>query len=341
MGEQILPDSDGQPGGPGARIPLWGNATGTPAAPSRSLLWDDGPAAPGGPVQAASGPGGPPAATAPAARPAAARPAAPPARPAGPPRPPAGTVTSRSTSGTVSQPTLVALVVIIIVGIVAGGLAVNAAHKPAYHPPSTGSGYAYPAPTTDSGSPYGADLNTGATDDPYATASTDDPATDVPSATTDSSSAAPPSSDPDVWTTATGPGGIVVSYPAAWTLGPGKVVTNMEADDPTTDGRFLRFGADKMSATDALTAVRGYVAATPGIQDGYRELQLTAVGVGPAGDGADWEFTFTKEGRTRHAFGRYWAQNGQLYVIYLSTWDDDWSATSHVRQHVFDNSYAP
>jgi hypothetical protein len=129
---------------------------------------------------------------------------------------------------------------------------------------------------------------------------------------------------PDGFAMVSGPGGVQVPIPATWSVHAGAVPTNLQADDPGRPGRFIRFGGDAMPLDDALAAVRMYERATPSIRTDYRRLRLARVSFGPIGEGVDWEFTFSKDGRQRHAYGRYWQQNGLLYVVYLSTWEDDW-----------------
>lgn len=121
-----------------------------------------------------------------------------------------------------------------------------------------------------------------------------------------------------------GPAGIQVPIPDTWSVHAGAVDSNLQADDLATSGRFLRFGGDRLEVADTLAAVRLQEKKTPTIRTGYRRIRLAEVAAGPTGQAVDWEFTFSKDGGTRHAYGRYWLQNGTVYVVYLSSAESDW-----------------
>jgi hypothetical protein len=200
----------------------------------------------------------------------------------------------------------------------------------------TGAG-TYPAPVSsaDSGALDTGPLDSGPVDSGVPTADSTEPAPTVqdspPTATEEASG----------YTVYQGPGDISVPIPSGWAVHAGVVPSNEQADDPNVPGRFIRFGADEMNAGNAVAAVSRSESMTPTIRPGYRRLRLRPVAFGPDGDAADWEFTFTKDGRTRHAYGRYWRQNGLLYVVYLSTWQDDWAASAGVLQFLLTRSSAP
>jgi hypothetical protein len=59
---------------------------------------------------------------------------------------------------------------------------------------------------------------------------------------------------------------------------------------------------------------------------------------GSAQEAVDWEFTFTKAGQPRHAYGRYWVYAGTEYVVYLSTPADRWNATQNVLSVLLDSA---
>jgi hypothetical protein len=131
-----------------------------------------------------------------------------------------------------------------------------------------------------------------------------------------------------------GPAGVQVPVPEDWSLGPGAVPSNLQADDPAVPGRFLRFGGDPADGTDPVATVGRYEAESPGIRTGYQRIRLEPVSFGPSSLGADWEFTFLRNGRTRHAYGRYWYDGGTLHVVYLSTYETDWSSSADLLQVV-------
>jgi hypothetical protein len=129
--------------------------------------------------------------------------------------------------------------------------------------------------------------------------------------------------------TVSGPGGLSVSIPADWVVGGSPSAANRQASAPGDDRTFVRFGASAPPAVPLLTEIQNGESGNPNVRNGYQRIQLgetyflgqTAV---------DWEFTFVKDGVTRHALGRYWRQNGLGYVIYLSAPDPDWSSARWV-----------
>jgi len=142
------------------------------------------------------------------------------------------------------------------------------------------------------------------------------PTTTEPPATTDKSGVG----DGE---TVTGPGGIRVEIPAGWTVSDSPAAANQQASDPSDPQVFVRFGASAAPDVPLLTEIQNGERGNPNVQNGYRRVQL--VGTSFLGQAAvDWEFTFVKDGMTRHALGRYWRQNGLTYVIYLSAPDSRW-----------------
>lgn len=144
-----------------------------------------------------------------------------------------------------------------------------------------------------------------------------------------------PSTEDDV-RTVSGPAGISVSIPADWTVGGAPTDANQQASDPADPAVFVRFGGAVAPDVPLLTEIRNGETGNPNVRNGYQRLQLaelTFLGR-PA---VDWEFTFVKDGVARHAFGRYWRQDGLTYVIYLSAPVDRWSSVDWVFQIMSDS----
>ncbi len=147
----------------------------------------------------------------------------------------------------------------------------------------------------------------------------------------------PPTYDPPATTeepdtalrTVSGPGGLAVSIPAGWVVGGSPAAANQQASAPGDDRTFVRLGAARPPAVPLLTEIRNGESGNPNVQNGYERVQLAeTVFLGQTA--VDWEFTFVKDGVTRHAFGRYWRQNGLGYVIYLSAPDTEWTSVQWV-----------
>ena len=128
--------------------------------------------------------------------------------------------------------------------------------------------------------------------------------------------------------TVTGLGGVSVAIPADWTVGPGAVPSNLQADSPTAD-RLIRFGGSASTDISLLDTVAGNENSNPNIADGYQRIQLAPVPSLPI-EAVDWEFTFVKDGVTRHSYGRYWRLDGIDYVVYASTAADLWPSMTNI-----------
>lgn len=155
--------------------------------------------------------------------------------------------------------------------------------------------------------------------------------TDPPPTTTGET----PSTEDDL-RTVTGPHGISLRIPASWTVGGSPAAANQQASDPADPSVFLRFGAADAPDVPLPTEIQNGETGNPNVRNGYRRVQLvelTFLGQ-PA---VDWEFTFVKDGVTRHAFGRYWRQDGLTYVIYLSAPADRWVYVDWVFQIMSDS----
>jgi hypothetical protein len=156
------------------------------------------------------------------------------------------------------------------------------------------------------------------------------PTTTEPPTTTDKS-------DVSDGETVTGPGGISVEIPAGWTVDDSPAAANQQASDPSDPQVFVRFGASAPPDVPLLTEIENGERGNPNVQNGYQRVQLVETSfLGQAA--VDWEFTFVKDGMTRHALGRYWRQNGLTYVIYLSAPDSRWLSVRWVFDMLADSA---
>lgn len=128
--------------------------------------------------------------------------------------------------------------------------------------------------------------------------------------------------------TVTGPAGVYVAIPADWTVKPGAVASNYQADSPSAD-RLIRFGGSASTGTSLLDTVASNETGNPNITNGYQRIQLAPVTTLPI-EAVDWEFTFVKDGVTKHSYGRYWRRDGVDYVVYASTAADLWHAMTEI-----------
>jgi len=313
---------DDGPDGAG-RPPGWHNPPPSGSRQPRRLLWDTDVAEPaadaGGPTPAVlppePGPGLPPP------WPGQLTPGPP------PPMPP----TQRPRTGppvaaivAIAAIVLVAVATVVIVGVRGGGSGTAA---------------------SGNGQPSGIGLDTTAVDptavDPTAVEPSTVDATTVEPTTPEPTTDAPttePSAPVNGYTIVPGPAGIHVPVPDGWSVHAGAAASNLQADDPATEGRFLRFGGDPLQTADLLSAVRLLETSTPTIRAGYQRIRLAKVNAGPTREAVDWEFTFTRDGGTRHAYGRYWLQNGIVYVVYLSSAESDWLSGTDILTTVIDGA---
>jgi hypothetical protein len=133
---------------------------------------------------------------------------------------------------------------------------------------------------------------------------------------------------PAEYRTVTGPEGVYVSIPADWTVHEGAVPSNLQADSPNGQG-LIRFGGSASTPTPLYDTVASNETDNPNITNGYQRIELTSVPSLPV-EAVDWEFTFVKDGATRHSYGRYWRTNGIDYVVYASTSADLWYAMTDI-----------
>jgi len=128
--------------------------------------------------------------------------------------------------------------------------------------------------------------------------------------------------------TVTGPAGVSVAIPTDWPVKPGAVPSNYQADSPAAD-RLIRFGGSESTGMSLLDTVATNETDNPNIADGYQRIQLAPVTTLPV-EAVDWEFTFVKEGVTKHSYGRYWRRDGIDYVVYASTTEDLWYSMTEI-----------
>lgn len=133
---------------------------------------------------------------------------------------------------------------------------------------------------------------------------------------------------PSGYRLATGPAIAQVAIPADWTITPGAVSSNVQANSPTGD-RFIRFGGSAATAMPLLDTVATNEVQNPNIADGYQRLRLEPVSMHGL-EAVDWEFLFVKDGVARHSYGRYWRLNGTDYVVYASTSVDSWPTMTEI-----------
>lgn len=136
--------------------------------------------------------------------------------------------------------------------------------------------------------------------------------------------------------TVTGPAGVYVAIPTDWTVSPGAVPSNLQANSPTAD-QLIRFGGSESTTMSLLDTVASNETDNPNIADGYQRIQLAPVSTLPV-EAVDWEFTFVKDGVTRHSYGRYWRRDGIDYVVYASTAADLWPAMTEIVEVMVDTA---
>ncbi len=166
---------------------------------------------------------------------------------------------------------------------------------------------------------------------PTTTAPTSEsPVTTIPPTTTSPppSTSVAPAEDapvPSSYRTVSGPEGVHVAIPADWTVKPGAVPSNLQADSP--DGTSLiRFGGSAAESGSLLDTVASNETDNPNIATGYVRLRLEPVATMTI-EAVDWEFEFVnKDGFLRHSYGRYWRLGGIDYVVYASSDAARWDA---------------
>jgi hypothetical protein len=130
-----------------------------------------------------------------------------------------------------------------------------------------------------------------------------------------------------------GPAGLSVEIPAAFQLTASPSAANQQAADPANPDSFLRFGGSAAPKTALLKEIEAGERTNPNIRNGYQRLRLTTTSF-QGTTAVDWEFTFVKDGRTRHAYGRYWRVGGTGYVVYASAPVEQWDALQPAFGHM-------
>ncbi len=128
----------------------------------------------------------------------------------------------------------------------------------------------------------------------------------------------------------THPDGFTVAIPNGWkkeVLTPSGVIQFRDPDDNDGGGRFLRLQASPTSGT----ITEFLEARDKSTKAGLRGYELVGIRASKAGsrDGADWEFTHTLEA-DRHVLTRGFVLRGTAYSFYLSTREDQFSASTHI-----------
>jgi hypothetical protein len=172
---------------------------------------------------------------------------------------------------------------------------------------------------------------------PATEAPTSEPTFESPVTTPEFTTASPSTSatsaedDPALssYRTVSGPEGVHVAIPADWSVKPGAVPSNLQADSP--DGTSLiRFGGSAAEGRPLLDTVASNETDNPNLATGYVRLRLEPVTTLTV-EAVDWEFEFVnKDGVLRHSFGRYWRLNGIDYVVYASTDAAHWDTMAEV-----------
>lgn len=132
------------------------------------------------------------------------------------------------------------------------------------------------------------------------------------------------------------PGGLSATVPASFQPTSAPSAANVQVADPARPDAFLRFGGSAAPKTPLLAEIQAGERGNPNIRDGYRRVRLTTVAFRGT-SAVDWEFTFSKDGRTRHAWGRYWRVGSTGYVVYASAPVDQWDELLAVFAPVLDS----
>lgn len=162
---------------------------------------------------------------------------------------------------------------------------------------------------------------------PVATTSYRYPTTSAPARTTTTTTS---SVVPQGFQRVSGPGGITLAIPQAWTVAPGSLATHVQADDPATPGSLIRYGGSPSESRPLLDSVASNEQDNSGIQNGYQRLKLAQVPSTTGADIVEWEFTYLANGVTKHAFARFWRLNGTDYIIYGGATAAAWPAMATV-----------
>lgn len=128
---------------------------------------------------------------------------------------------------------------------------------------------------------------------------------------------------PAGYTTFNGPSGrYSVGVPDGWKPQPQRSGI-VDIQNPTDSGEFLRMLSLKSSAS-ALAALSSEEPGFAKRYPSYRKIRLQDVTYRNY-DAAEWEFTFDRNGVTRHVLYRAFSHDGRLYGIYLSAPETDFA----------------
>jgi hypothetical protein len=130
-----------------------------------------------------------------------------------------------------------------------------------------------------------------------------------------------------------GPAGLSVAIPETFQLTASPSAANQQAADPANPDAFLRFGGSAAPKATLRAEIEAGERTNPNVRAGYQRVQLTNVTF-QGTTAVDWEFTFVKDGRTRHAYGRYWRVGGTGYVVYGSAPVDKWDSLLPAFNHM-------
>ncbi|WP_018685654.1 hypothetical protein [Actinokineospora enzanensis] len=142
---------------------------------------------------------------------------------------------------------------------------------------------------------------------------------------------------PEGYQRVAGPGGLITTIPAGWTVkrssGPGA----MQATDPADPNRYVRYGGAAMPAAGLVEShveyERTYASAHPNFT--RQSLGTTTYhGV----QALDWEFEHDSPAGRRHAHSMYWRIDGVEYFVYASSTVDSWPETETIYQTMIDNA---
>jgi len=153
------------------------------------------------------------------------------------------------------------------------------------------------------------------------------PPTSAPTTTAPATTAPGGGEAPAGFQRVSGSGGLTVAIPEGWRVTPAANPAIAQATDPADEDRFVRYGGEPPTGgtlRDQVTEFERQLQGVGGIS-GYEQLKLRQVEYGDADEAVDWEFTFTRGGRRRHASARYWRIGGTGYVVYAESTDDEFN----------------
>jgi hypothetical protein len=138
------------------------------------------------------------------------------------------------------------------------------------------------------------------------------------------SAPANPNQPPAGFTRYKHPGGFSVNVPAGWkpdVKQPGRLV---DVEDPNSS-QFLRL----IHTPDGNDPKAALAAGESGFAQTHKEYKQITLGTVKYRNytAADWEFTYSNDGVTRHVLYRLFLVDGSTYAIYLSAPEETWTAS--------------